>query len=218
MTKKIRITNTDISFGQIRSNTHKYNTNTAVCKNLKFTNAEVKCHLYSNLINVKSVKTVTFPFSSFDFSGFSTDIIFKIDDQFTLTGNYLGQSVNDNSPRTINLDGIAEWALNNNVVNEYSLESAKLTNRNTLEALLPPSSCFNLEMKDYLTTIKADYSAQLRLSFSENDIVLLGTDLESAANNVVSNYNLDNGFITVPISGEITFNVINTDQSQLSPC
>lgn len=128
------------------SNTVKItNIDSAECKNTKATSVETKCSLSSSLINVKSIKEMLVTHNNGQDS-------FRIDTDYLVPGSLLSQG----KDKIIHLE--AHGSLNGNSV-EY-LSSVTIASGNRVDAIIPPSSCSNLELKESITTINIPFDTE----------------------------------------------------------
>lgn len=142
------------------------------CKNTGATSAEVKCSLPSSLASIKSLSDISVS-GSF---GSYTDVFVNIDTDYPILGNLLpsGQA------RVAHLEGTAHVVVAEGSVVGTDFTSVKVSNINKVEALIPPSSCFNLMVSGTVTTVNIPYAV------TEGEVAIAGNVV---ANIVSADYN-----------------------------
>ena len=216
--KILKVNIKNVQLGHVSSIDRKFNINHAICKSNKPTSAELKCILPSNLDNLKLITDMSFPFSTLNFNGFKTEITFKLDKEYNIANNILADSNSGVLARTIQFDARSYWKLYDNSVEDYTFLSTSTNNKNSMEAIVPPSSCFNLTIKDNISALTISYSATASMIAYQNDVPVSGAELQSLASGITSNNAVSNIEISTPISGSITFNVVTSDFTELTPC
>lgn len=141
----------NVNFGSIVSSATLTNTDSTQCKSVYPTSAEVKCSLPSSLVNVKSIKDISV---SGNFNSL-TEVVLRIDTDYSVPGSYLSNG----NVRLTHLEGSIYLKLSGNDIAESSLNSVIIPNHNKVEALIPPSSCFNLNMQETVVSVQIPFSA-----------------------------------------------------------
>jgi len=188
---KAVINTRDISFGLVASSATAYNVNYAICKSLRASSAETKCTLPSSLVNFKSLQSISLTAPT-ALNGYVTDAYLNMDSDYTISGNFLPK----NQDKTVHLEGRGYFLLNGNSVIESDLSSAVIPNNNKLEAVIPPSSCFNLTLSEIITTVVVPFVAQGNLRDESTGAVLQ----------------------SLTITGQMVFDVLDTNYSEVMPC
>ena len=114
--------------GQVRASSTSTHTERTICKNNNAADAEVKCSLSSRLVNVKSLDDSTSDIGNV-----------RIDSDYLVPGNYLPGGVD----KVIHIEAIG-------------FDIASVPNGNKVEAIIPPGSCFELELKETITKVVID--------------------------------------------------------------
>lgn len=143
----------NINFGSVVSSTTLTNTDSTQCKSVYPTSAEVKCSLPSSLVNVKSIKDISV---SGNFNSL-TEVVLRIDTDYSVPGNLLPQG----QDRLIHLEGALSLSLSGDAIISSDLSSIFSSVRvsgNKVEALIPPSSCFNLHLSETITEVIIPFS------------------------------------------------------------
>lgn len=216
--KKLKIDVTNIELGEVTGTSYKPNVNHAICKSNKPTSAEMKCMISSNLGNLKLVTDISFPFSSLNLAGFTTELDFKLNNEYSVSSNVLSNSNSASLARTLQFDAKSHWKIYDNFIEDHEFSSTTISNKNSLEALIPPSSCFNLTIKDNINTVTLNYAASATMIAYQNGVPISGTELQFLANGITNSNSINNIQITTPISGSIAFNVVVSDFTELTPC
>lgn len=187
---RLVVNSNSLSFDQISSSNNYFNENSVMCKNEQPTDAHHKCSLLSTLSSFKSIKSISiysFGFLSDDW----TSVYLYVDNDITIPGSYLPK----NTDRTVHIEGNVFYVSdsNSNII-EQNLESTFVPNNNKVELLIPPSSCFNLKLKEIITSVVIPFSASAYLTS-------------------------DSGMVSqTQVSGEITANIVSMDYSESTPC
>lgn len=220
--RKAKIGVKDINLGQVSFHSINYNTNHIQCLNHRPTSASVKCELPAELTNIDIIRNISFPLSNMNFNQFSSvDIAFAINKECRVSVNTWPTFVTDSGKRSdkvVSLEGLGEFELNQNTIADFSLSSKKAYNKNSLEATIPPSSCFNMTMKESISVLTVGYGAKAVVKVYEDDIQLFGINLQNRVTGINPSFQIDNNIALLDISGEITFNVLNTDYGDVIPC
>lgn len=181
----------NIVYSSITDSNVAYNTDTAIYKNTRSTSSEVKCSLPSSLVNFKSVAMLSLS-SITGLSSYSTEVYLNINTDFTVPGSFLPK----HNTKTVHLEGKGSFTLSGNAIVEYDLLSPSIPNNNKIEAIIPPSSCFNLTLMESITTVTIPFAAQ-------------GSLRSIDSGNVIQD---------ITLTGTIMANVLSTDYSEASPC
>jgi hypothetical protein len=112
-----------------------------------------------------------------------------IDKQFKVPANNL-PSIKD---KIVHLEAVGDFLLMDGHPFEKNLISEKIPNNHLVEAIIPPSSCSNLTLKESIT--------EIRLQFTGDAKVLD-----------------EHGQRTEYVTGHIIANVLDTSQSEVMPC
>ena len=130
----------------------RYVADLTVCKNNKPTAAEVKCTLQSSLHNLKSIADITV-LTNTNRAG---EYLLKIDKDVWIDSSHLSTQ----SARLVHLEADVQIIINVNNENYVTiLSSSTIYNDNKVEAIIPPSSCFNLILKESITPVTIDFIA-----------------------------------------------------------
>ena len=184
----------NIALSAVTNHNTVYNTNYAICTNHKPTSTEVKCSLPSTLTNFKSIKAISLNVPS-GMDLFTITANLYIDHDYAVAANVLPKA----KGRMIHIEGDAHFLISGNAIVEHDLKSAKIINSNNIETIIPPSSCFNLTLTETITTLEIPFTADAKLKIASTS---------------------SSGFTTsdIPLSGTITANVIEFENSEVSPC
>lgn len=144
----INIKNSNL--GSITGSSSSTNTDSTQCKSVYPTSAETKCSLPSSLVNVKSIQDISV---SGSFNSL-TEVVLRIDTDYSVSGNYLPNG----KIRLAHLEGSIYVKLSGNEIVESSLSSVTIPNHNKVEALIPSSSCFNLNMQETVVSVQIPFS------------------------------------------------------------
>lgn len=181
----------NIVFGAASGTNTVYNVGTTVCKSTKATSAQVKCSLPSSMINFKSVQDISLTAIS-GFDTYNTKIYLNVDKDYTVPASALPKA----NEKTIHIEGQVYFLLSGNTIVEQDLDSPTISSNSKIEAIIPPSSCFNLNMKEIITTVTIPFLADGKLR-DEN------------TGNVIKE---------VSLLGEVSINILDLDNSEIVPC
>jgi len=181
-----------VTLNPVTSSDTTYNTNYAICSSRQATSSEVKCSLPSSLKNFKSISQVTLTLSPSPTSTISEINLF-IDHDYAVGASHLPK----NHGKMIHLEAAAHWLYSSTINTGHDLVSIKIPSSNSIEAVIPASSCFNLTLRESITMITIPFTASGTLVSEETGSIVGGT---------------------VSLSGHITANIIDTDYSEVLPC
>lgn len=116
---------------------------TISCKSQKATSAQVKCSLPSSLQNVKSIENI-------ELNVLSNNIIIQVSANYIAPGDLLPQV---QKQKIISLDARYSFSTDSG----SDLSSSSIYNHNIMEASIPPNSCFDLQMKEDITTLRIPF-------------------------------------------------------------
>ena len=207
-----------LALNAMQSCTASVNEDFVKCFNYKYTSSPVKCYLASSINEMKSISAVSYPFTSFDFSGFTTNVQFTIDANYQVSDDC---TINERS-KVLILNGIANWQLNSNAITSFTLHSAKIKNSNSLEVLVQPSSCLNVTLKDILLDLTLMYTATATIQlFDSNNNLVTGTNLAQSTSSIFSsnlNQEILDSQILVNIAGTLTVNTFGDHYGNVTVC
>lgn len=189
---KARLTTRNLVLGNVISSSTVYNTDYVICRSMKDTSAEVKCSLPSALTTFKSIKEVKITNLS-GLEDYNIDLDLHIDHDYAVAGDFLPKS----QGRMIHLEGSVNFKLFRNEVTEYDLMSVRLPSGNAVEAVIPAASCFQLTLRESMTTLQIPFMVDGKFKL-EKDMVF--SELDAS------------------LSGVITSNVLDADYSEVLPC
>lgn len=190
MTTSTMINVQSISLGSASSSSTKHNVNYAICKSLQATSVQTKCSLQSSLVNFKFLNSISLD-TPFQFNAIA-NMHLHVDMEYTVPAALLPKHFD----RTIHIEGKGYFVLNSNSVIESNLLSPNIPNNNNLEALIPPSSCFNLTLSESITTVVIPFTAQGMLLDETTGTEIMSTSL----------------------AGTMSAVVLDTDYSEIAPC
>jgi hypothetical protein len=204
----------NINLGQINLSNKKSYYHHTLCKSHKPTSAEVKCILYPSLINLKAVTDITVDYKNYNFKDITSDVKLNLDHEYTISDS-------SNRENVIQLVAEAKWFLDNKDKESFSLTSEQVKNTNSIEANIPPSSCFKLAMQETLSSYSISYDATAIVNVFQGDgEQIVGSELKTLAGTIANNnqYETTNRAIKLPVSGSVSINVIGSDSSEVMPC
>ena len=196
--KKAIINIGNVILGSVQSQSDIISTKSAQCINTEATSAKLRCSLVSNLINVKSVSKVIFDFGQVGTIGYNSEIKMHLSTEYLFSQNSNSTST-EQSNNLIFLDYKGAWYLHDTTLDSQSFESEKVSNNNVLDAIIPPSSCFNMKMHEILTKI------------------MIGFDATATTVKYDLNGNREGSSIST-IQGMLEVNVIGLDRNEIKPC
>jgi hypothetical protein len=196
MSKKAIVSISNIILGNVKSRSDILSTKAAQCINAEATSARLRCSLVSNLMNVKSVNKVTFDFGQVGITGYNSEIKMHLNTEYLFSPNSADVSQSNN---LIFLDYKGVWYVHDTTLDSQSFESEKISNNNVLDAIIPPSSCFNMKMHEVLTKITIVFTATATTVKYDSNGDREGSSVSS-------------------IEGELEANVIGLDRNEIKPC
>ena len=214
---KIEIINMQLE--AVSSGSSVISTHSTTCKNSQATSAEVKCTLPSQYKNTDLIKSISVYFDQLNFNGISSDVNFNIGSNYRIIGSNLANS--KDLGKLLQLDGRANWHLEDDSITAFSLDSNKIGSSNTLESMIPPSSCFELVMNEKLSEYHIPYTATAKVVLHAADgSMITGTELGTIADSIAHSNPHQTSFrsTSITISGEIVINVAGSADSGASPC
>jgi hypothetical protein len=217
MTNNAKIEIMNMQLGAVSSGTSAISTHSTTCKNNKATSAEVKCTLPSQYKHTDIIKDINVNFNQLNLNDISSDVNFNIGSNYRVVGNNLANL--KDIGKFIQLDGKANWHLEDNSITGFSLDSNKIGSSNTLESIIPPSSCFELVMNEKLSEYHVPYTATAKMVLHASDgSMITGTELNTIASGISGSHQTSFRSTSIPISGEIVINVVGNADSGASPC
>lgn len=219
MTRKAKIEIINMQLGTVSSSSSAISTHSSICRNQEATSANVKCTLPSQYKHTDLINDISINFHQLELGGFSSDVNFNIGSNYRVVGNNLANT--KDLGKLIQLDGKANWHLEDKSITAFSLDSNKIGSTNTLESVIPPSSCFELVMNERLSEYHIPYTASAKMVLHEADgSMITGTELNSIASTISGSNSLQTSFrsASITVSGEIVINVAGAADSGASPC
>lgn len=198
----------DVSFGTHTTLSNTVNIQSSLCRNNKPTGVEMKCGVYSSLVNLKTVKNMHIDFSALSFSKMIAEVRVQINHDYFFNHNFL------------TLKALGVWFFNTNTVDKFTLKSEYLPNMNVLDSLIPMSSCFNMTKKEMISTHKISFNAVAKaLIYNGVGDRVVSTELNSIKSTMSAQAELfDNRVIKIPINGYIEANLIGEEQNDVYSC
>ena len=213
MTNRAIIEIASIQLGAATLSSSKANIKSAKCINTEATSAKLRCSLSSNLIHLKSVSNMVLDFAGIDFFEINSEL------KINLNTDYLLQS-GGNIGKLLLLDYRGTWYMNEQTIDSISFESDKVPNNNMLDAIIPPSSCFDMKMTETIEKYQVSFTADAKIAvYSETGDRYVNTQLSNIATSIKDNaVTLDNKLIKLPLTGYLEINVIGADHNEITPC
>lgn len=144
------------NFQSITTTGSTTNIDFATCKDIKATSTETKCTLLSSL-NIKSIKDIVITSNPGNYDEF------RIDTDYEAPGFIFSHG----HSKLIHLE--AAGYLSGTSVTYFS--SVKLPDINKVEALIPPSSCFNLKLTETVKILNIPFSADGLSGYIEANVI-----------------------------------------------
>lgn len=214
MTNRALTRVTDIHLGTSERTSSISGSRSIKCINNKPTSAKVRCTLSTNIIHLRSLNSIFIDMSPYNFRGINSEI------KLNFNSDYLLSDTMNNINQLLLLNVQSTWYMNENTIDSHDLNSDKIAHSNVLDAIINPSTCFDMTMNETIHKYQVSFSAIAKMAvYSNSGNRYVGTQLSGINNGIGSDATIfDNKLIQIPITGYLDVNIIGAENNDITPC